>query len=88
MTLESLTITIQQLTNEEKCMHKGEITDIPVLYKVYIIESERGWGTKVDDVKYIDTKENAMMFVREFNSKNNKEVVPDWYMYAEYGGMR
>lgn len=51
--------------------------------EVLIIESERGWGQKVDEVKEFDTLEEAEKFVKEFNSYNNLKVVPDWYMYAE-----
>ena len=50
--------------------------------KVEIIESEAGWGQKVDDVKEFDTHEKAAAFVEEFNSFNDKSEVPDWYMYA------
>lgn len=56
------------------------------VYKVEIIESERGWGSKIDEVKYFSTKESAEKFVKEFNSANDKDVVPDWYMYARYCG--
>ncbi len=49
---------------------------------VHIIESEKGWGQKVDEVKEFETKELAETFCKEYNAKNNKDVVPDWYMYA------
>jgi hypothetical protein len=51
--------------------------------KVYIIESERGWGQKVDEVKEFPTREEAEKFVREYNSQNTEPTVPDWYMYAQ-----
>ena len=51
--------------------------------KVVIIESEIGWGQKVDEIKEFDNKEEAEKFVKEFNSKNDKDYVPDWYMYAK-----
>lgn len=50
--------------------------------KVLIIESEAGWGARVDEVKYFDTKEEAEKFVTKYNSYNDKPTVPDWYMYA------
>lgn len=50
--------------------------------KVEIIESERGWGQKVDEVKTFDTLEEAEKFIKKFNAVNNKPTVPDWYMYA------
>lgn len=55
-------------------------------YRVDIIESERGWGSKVDDVKYFDTMESAKEFCKTFNARNNLDVVPDWYMRANYVG--
>jgi len=51
--------------------------------KVLIIESERGWGSKVDEVREFDTPEEAQAFITEFNKENNLELVPDWYMYAK-----
>ncbi len=50
--------------------------------KVEIIESERGWGSKVDEVKEFDDMEQAEEFIKTFNSANDKDQVPDWYMYA------
>ena len=50
--------------------------------KVEIIESERGWGQKVDSLKEFDSLKEAEDFVRKYNSKNTKDTVPDWYMYA------
>ena len=51
-------------------------------YRVDIIESERGWGQRIDDVKFFDDLEEAEQFVENYNKKNNLPVVPDWYMYA------
>lgn len=54
-------------------------------YKVEIIESERGWGQKVDDVEYFrgkTAKKNAEDFVKKFNSQNNLPSAPDIYWYA------
>ncbi len=50
--------------------------------KVEIIESERGWGQRIDEVKTFDTYEIAEDFVKRFNAPNNKAEVPAWYMYA------
>ena len=52
-------------------------------WTVTIIESERGWGQRVDEVKTFKTKAEADVFVEEFNSHNNKATIPYWYMYAE-----
>ena len=51
-------------------------------WKVVIIESERGWGQKVEEVKFFDNQKDATTFVNEFNSHNEADIVPDWYMYA------
>jgi len=51
-------------------------------YRVDIIESERGWGQKVDEVKFFDSETLAKAFVTKFNSQNTSAVVPDWYMRA------
>lgn len=51
-------------------------------WKVKIIESERGWGQKVEEVKFFDNQKDAAAFVSEFNSANIEDRVPDWYMYA------
>ena len=55
-------------------------------YKVVIIESERDYGQKIDETKYFYTEDEAKNFVKEYNSKNNLNKTPDWYMYAEYIG--
>lgn len=52
------------------------------MWKVDIIESERGWGQKIDETKTFETREEANAFVKEFNGKNDLPYVPDWYMYA------
>lgn len=57
-----------------------------MMVKVEIIESERGWGQKVDQVKEFATREEADAFIKEFNKDNNKSIIPDWYMYARIQG--
>ena len=55
-------------------------------YRVDIIESESGWGQKIDEVKYFDNEIEARKFVTDYNAKNDKPYVPEWYMYADYRG--
>ncbi len=55
-------------------------------HRVNIIESERGWGQKIDEVKTFDTKDEALAFCNKFNERNNEDTVPDWYMRADYVG--
>jgi len=54
------------------------------MVKVYIIESERGWGQRVDEVKQFPSHKKAEVFVHSYNKKYNppRTQVPDWYMYA------
>lgn len=59
---------------------------IPTAFKVEVIESERGWGQRLDEVKYFDNRDEALSFVRTFNAQNTAIDVPDWYMYASYCG--
>lgn len=54
--------------------------------KVQIIESERGWGQKIDEIKEFPTREEALAFCKEFNKDNNQDQVPDWYMVAKIEG--
>jgi hypothetical protein len=49
---------------------------------VYIIESERGWGQRVDETRKFDAYDKAAAFTNQYNSENNLDAVPDWYMYA------
>jgi hypothetical protein len=55
-------------------------------FRVEIIESERGWGTKIDEVKYFDSEESAKAFCTEYNKDNPPGPAPDWYMQANYCG--
>lgn len=62
---------------------------------VHMIESEAGWGQRLDDVKTFDTVEEAEKFCRDYNRKHNPPgPTPDWYLYAhlvgqkEYGMLR
>lgn len=51
--------------------------------KVHIIESEAGWGQRLDEEREFDSVEAADAFVERFNSANDKEEIPSWYMYAK-----
>lgn len=57
-------------------------------FRVDIIESERGWGSKIDETIYFDNEADRE-YARAYNAKyNTSTVVPDWYMRAEYVGAR
>ena len=57
-------------------------------FRVVIIESERGWGQKIDEVIYFDNEGEAIEYVLDYNDEHNPvvDVVPDWYMIARYDG--
>ncbi len=59
----------------------------PVGFKVVIIESERGWGQKVEDIIYFDNEPEAREFVTNYNKDLPPGPAPDWYMMAQYEGM-
>jgi hypothetical protein len=72
-----MNITLKERTMTTKTVHL-----------VNLIEHERGWGSRIDEVKEFPTEQEAMDYVVEFNSKNIAQVVPDWYMVAEYAGTK
>lgn len=51
--------------------------------KISVIESESGWGRRVDDWMVCLSIEDAKAFQDEFNNENRATRVPDWYMSAE-----
>ena len=51
-------------------------------FRVEIIESERGWGSKVDDYMICLSQQDAELFKEEFNSFNISVTIPEWYMVA------
>lgn len=60
--------------------------DRPRAFRVDLIEFERGWGSRVDDILFFDNEPEARKYVEDFNSRNTEKTVPDWYMIAEYVG--
>ena len=60
--------------------------DRPCAFRVDLIEFERGWGSRVDDILFFDNEPEARKYVEDFNSRNTEKTVPDWYMIAEYVG--
>lgn len=51
--------------------------------KVAVYESEKGWGSKLDDWMVCISIDEANAFKKEFNAQNTAKVTPDWYMYAD-----
>jgi hypothetical protein len=61
--------------------------ELKTAFRVDIIESERGWGSKIDETIYFDNDVEAKEYARAYNAKfNDKDYVPDWYMRADYVG--
>ena len=56
--------------------------------KVYIIESESGWGQKVDQTLEFDTIAKAKSYCKKYNRQHcpPMDQTPDWYMYARMEG--
>jgi len=53
-------------------------------WRIDIVESERGWGSKVDDSIYFTDRDEAIAWAADYNKKYNPAgPVPDWYMVAE-----
>lgn len=55
------------------------------MFKAILLEYERGWGSRVDEVREFMTEEERDQFIIQFNSKNTESSAPDWYMIAEKG---
>lgn len=51
--------------------------------KVEIIESEAGWGQRIDGERTFANRGLATIYVNRYNSYNDKPVTPAWYMYAQ-----
>lgn len=54
------------------------------VYKVNLTEYEKGWGSKVFDTLYFKKEENALSYIKEYNTKNNLNTTPDYYTKADY----
>lgn len=51
------------------------------------IESEAGYGQRLEDQYLFPTEELAKEFVKAYNEKhNNQSTTPSWYMYQKYIG--
>lgn len=57
------------------------------VFLVNCIESERGWGSKIDSQSIFPTEALAKDYCKIYNEKHNfTESIPDWYMLEEYVG--
>ena len=53
------------------------------IHVVDLLEYDNGWGGKVFDTLYFQKEENALSYIKEYNSKNNLNYTPDYYTRAE-----
>lgn len=53
------------------------------VYRVNVWESEKGWGSRIEERIDYPTPEEAKEYVEKFNSYNSEYETPGWYMYAE-----
>ncbi len=65
---------------------KYTLEELKNMHVVEIIEMDRFSYPKVDDKKLFDTKDEAIAFCNQYNSKNTETSAPDWYMVAQYKG--
>ena len=63
-----------------------EVTNVTPLFRVDIMEYERGWGARLDETKYFNSEKDAKEFCAKFNARNTAASAPDWYMVASYEG--
>ena len=55
------------------------------VWKVQIIESERGWGQKVDETKEFKTFEEARKFQKDFNKPNEEDYAKTKFVPVRCG---
>ena len=53
-----------------------------VKYRIFVLESERGWGQERWTEEF-DTYAEAKARIQAINAENTSPVAPDWYMQAD-----
>jgi hypothetical protein len=51
-------------------------------YRIQVVESERGWGREYWQEDF-DSYDQAMLRIKEINSRNTSLVAPDYYVQAD-----
>jgi hypothetical protein len=51
-------------------------------YRVFLVESERGWGQDYWTEDY-NTYDEAKERIRSVNADNITDIAPEWYMQAQ-----
>jgi hypothetical protein len=52
------------------------------VYRIQVVESERGWGQRYEYWDGYETLEKAIEAYARVNAENTSPVAPDWYMKA------
>ena len=68
---------------ETQTENQEDIISLMTVAKIPVIESEAGWGRKIDDYMVCLTKKDAEKFRKEFNSHNTSKTAPGCYMQVE-----
>lgn len=55
-------------------------------WKVTVIESERGWGQRIEAIRYFKTQGKAQKYADSINKQNTATEVPDTYWRADITG--
>jgi hypothetical protein len=58
------------------------MANVNVKYRIFLLESERGWGKETWTEDY-DTLEEALQRIKSVNAQNTAERAPDYYQVAE-----
>lgn len=69
-------------TTRKRCDCRLVYQNVNGKWFVDIIESEAGWGQRLDEVRGFIHRTDADRFQKKFNSGNTSPVTPEWYMYA------
>lgn len=62
-----------------------------VKYLVEIIESEKDWGRKIDQIVECDSEAAREQYIADYNKQHGidrSKPTPDWYMIATKGGTK
>ena len=74
--------TVKKEIKTNKTIKKTKSKKAQGKFRVWVTESERGWGMSYETV-YFKTKKAAQKYVDEINSANTDPTAPDWYIQAE-----
>lgn len=62
---------------------KGKEGEAPGIWRVYLTEHERGWGSRVFMHRDFKTEAEALKYMKEENAKNTATSAPDYYIQVD-----